>query len=163
MKKGFTFIELLVMISIVLLVTGGSIAYYSTFNQHVKLKAEAKKFSDLISLAYKKAESSELIPTSGTPYTYCNDFKGYQVDLNEDKYSLEYLCGNAVTTLYSYQLPDSIRYIGSDYSFVFPPTARNIDITQDTVTLKNSLINQCIDITITSNGITQVVEQLSPC
>lgn len=163
MKKGFSFIELVIIISIILLISATSIAYYLNNNQQIKLKTEAKKLIDILSLAKKKAQVSELIPTPGNPPTYCSDFNGYGVELKSNLYNLKYYCNNTDIIINTYKFPSNIFYIGVDYNFNFTPLDLNTDITVNTITLKNNNINQCINIEITSNGIISINESLYSC
>lgn len=163
MKKGFSFIELIIIISIILLTSGSSIAYYLNNNQQIKLKTEAKKLTDVLNLAKKKAQVSELIATPGNPPTYCSDFNGYGIELKSNLYNLKYYCNNTDIIITTYKLPSNIFYIGVDYNFNFTPLDLNTNITVNKITLKNNNINQCIDITITSNGITSINDSLYSC
>lgn len=163
MKKGFTVIELLIVFIFILITTSVGIAYYNRNNQQLALKTEAKKLADVLDLARKKAESSELIPTLGSPVTYCNNFNGYLVGLTSNQYLLKYRCNSIDTILSTYNFPSSITYTGSSYDFNFLPVNVGTKITQNTLMLKNNNTNECIVINIASNGIIQINETLISC
>ena len=159
MKNGFTLIELLVVITIVLLITTIGIAYYNQNNQELSLRTEAKKLVDIIELAKKKAQSSDLITTPNPTPSYCSNFTGYSVNLTTSGYTLNYLCNNT-TTVNTYSFPTNISYTGNTYDFIFPPLGRGTNITTNTITLINTIINKHIDITISNNGIIQITDTL---
>lgn len=58
-KKSFTLIELIIVVGIITIFTGISLASYNTFNDQAKLKTETQKFADILELAKKKAASSD--------------------------------------------------------------------------------------------------------
>jgi len=58
-KNGFTILELLVVIAISAIVTGGSLATFSTFSKQQKLVNETQKMEDILATAKEKAISSE--------------------------------------------------------------------------------------------------------
>lgn len=59
MKKGFSLIELIVVLSLMLLVFSITIVNYSRTNMEVTLEKEAKKFSDVLYIAKDKANSGD--------------------------------------------------------------------------------------------------------
>lgn len=166
MKKAFTFIELLIVVGLILIFSSIGLASFNSYNQQLKLKTEAKKLADVLELAKKKAESSELIPTPNVTPSYCSNFNGYKVSLTSTSYALKYSCNSIDTTINSYDFPNLTTYIGSNYEFIFPPSGLNTNITVNTITLKNNNIdnnNKCINISVSTNGIIQVVDVLTAC
>jgi len=163
MKKSFTIIELLIIIIFIMITGSIGIAYYNSYNEEINLKSEAKKLADVLLLARKKAESSELIPTPGITPTYCTDFHGYRVGITSLNYTLKYRCNSQDTIINTYNFPNFITYTGSDYNFTFSPLGLNTNITLNTVTLKNTSTSKCINISISTNGIIQVINQLYSC
>ena len=55
----FTLIELLIVISVILLFSGLSLAAYNNFNEEKKLEAETRKFVEVLELAKKKVISGD--------------------------------------------------------------------------------------------------------
>jgi len=165
-EVGFTFIELLIVLSIILISSSIGLASFNSYNQQLKLKTEAKKLANILELAKKKSESSELIPTLNPNLSYCNDFNGYKVELTSTSYTLKYTCNHNDTIIQTYNFPSSITYTGGNYDFVFPALGLNTNITLNSIILKNNNINdtnKCINISISVNGIIQINDNLISC
>lgn len=156
--NGFTLIELLVVISISLVFVGSILIRYNTYSQQTKLKSEVKKLVDVLELAKKKAFSSDLFNQS------CTNFNGYRVVLGTNSYSLRFGCNGVYTTIIkTYNFPTNIT--ATPGTFTFPRLGLGINITTNTITLKNSSTNpdKCQDISISSIGITNINETLYGC
>lgn len=91
-KFGFTLVEILVTISLILIISWFGVAYYSSFNQRQNVEQAAKKIVSDLRLAQNMATSQE-IPSG------CLNFEGYffNVDLNAATYKIESIC-NPVST-----------------------------------------------------------------
>lgn len=96
---GYTLFEILVVVAIILLFSGLSLAYYNSFNEQKRLEGEAKKFVETLELAKKKTISGDkpctdysgnyrVSWTSVSPYTYtltsmgCSDQSVYTLPSN---------------------------------------------------------------------------------
>lgn len=167
--EGFTLIELLVVSVILLTFFGTVLAQYNQQTQQLKLKNEAKKMIDVMELAKKKALTSDLIPTPNvTPPTFCTNFTGYQFILNtSSNYSLRYCCNSSCTTVLNTYDLDSKVVITSPVvipnSLIFTPLMKVFNRTFTSVTLKNTVINKCLNISISPIGIIEAVETLIDC
>lgn len=156
-QKGFTLIELLVVISIIILFSGLSFAAYNNFNEEKKLEDEAKKLINVLNLTSKKASSAEI---SGT----CGSFKGFLTRLNTstETYSLRQCCDTNncsanSTEVQSFALPInydlSVNPAGNT-SIQYLPLSRGTTLNQaTTIVIKNTKINKCVDVTITTGGL----------
>lgn len=164
-KPAFSIIELLVVISIMLIFMVSVLAQYNKFTEETKLKNDAKKLVDVIELAKKKALTSDLIVTPFvTPPTYCANFTGYQLTLNSGNYTLNYCCSSDCSTVTStYNLKTSNSITMGTGNLGFPPLMTGANITINIVRLKNSIINKCIDISISTIGIVGLDETLIEC
>lgn len=168
-KKGFTLIEILVVSVIILTFSGTILAQYNQQTQQLKLKNEAKKMIDVMELAKKKAVTSDLIPTPNvTPPTFCTNFTGYQFILNSNSnYGLRYCCNESCSTsLNNYNLDSKIiitNPVAIPNSLIFTPLMKIFNRTFTSVTLKNTVINKCLDINISPIGIIELVETLTDC
>ncbi len=155
-EKGFTLIELLVVIGIVLVLTGESLAYYSTFTQQKQLEAEAKKIADVLDLAKKKATASHI-------YTACDggtDFAGYEVALlSSSKYQLNQCCSAGgsctakIVSNYEFQ-SNAISIKSLTGAILFKPLSQGIapNSLGNPITLKTAT-GQCMDISISPAGL----------
>lgn len=87
-KAGFTLLELLIVTSIVLVVTAGSIASFATFSDKQKALVAAKDVQQLLRSAQTKARVKE------TPLS-CNALIGYKVVINGDNATMRAVCQQA--------------------------------------------------------------------
>lgn len=58
-NKSFTLIEILVVVSIIVLFSGITLAAYNNYTEEKKLEADARKIVDVFELARKKANSAD--------------------------------------------------------------------------------------------------------
>ncbi len=160
MKNSFTLIELIIVVLIITIFSTLSFAFYNDFNQQTILKSEEKRLISVIELARKKAYSSDLYDPS------CSNFLGYQVSIDSSgsSYSLLFNCNGIFQTLASYY-PSKVNVTISPTSvdIVFPPLGVGTNISTPTITLKNTVINKCINITINQIGVTDSNEVLVSC
>lgn len=158
MRKSFTLIEIIVVISILLISLGFGLVQYNTYTEQTKLKSATKKLVDVLELAKKKAFSSDLFNQS------CTNFNGYRVVLGTNSYSLRFGCNGVYTTIIkTYNFPTNITATQGIGTFTFPRLGLGTNITNNTITLKNSSTNKCQNISISSIGIVDVDETLINC
>ena len=156
MKKAFTLIELIIILSLIMIFSTLSLAAYNNYNEQVKLKTEAKKLAQVIDLAKKKAYSSDL-------YQACSNFLGYQVTVGAASYSLRFNCGGSYQTVQGYSFDGKVSVVSGIGSLNFPPLGLNTNITINSIRLKNSMTNQCLDISVSPIGVVEVNETLISC
>ncbi len=163
-NAGFTLIELIVVISIILIFLGLSLPRYNDFSSQLKLRNEAKKLIDVLELAKKKALSSDLQDKT------CTNFTGYRVTLSTNNYSLIFCCNSGCSTptnvnAYAFNNTNITIFSGTgDYNF--SPLMISPSFISNTIRLKNSAIsgtNQCIDISVSLIGIVELNETLVGC
>ncbi len=158
MKKSFTLIELLVVISIILIFLGVSLVQYNAYTEQAKLKNDGKKLLDVIELAKKKSLSSDLQDKN------CSNFTGYQLTLNTNNYSLIFCCNSICSTnTNTYNFNPNISISSGTGNLNFPPLMTGANMTINSVQLKNSVINKCINISISTIGIVELDETLIGC
>jgi len=157
-KFGFTLIELLVVIIIIIIFAGLTLPSYNLQTRQLTLKNEAKKLASTIELAKKKAVASETNES-------CANFNGFQVAINANGYSLIRLCDdNQTVSTYQFPVNSNISItVGAGNILNFPPAGFGINLTTNTITLKNSSINQCINIFLSSIGIVDISASLTGC
>src|SRR3990167_11393660 len=91
-EKGFSLIELIIVISIIIIFSGFSLAAYNNFNEDRRLDEEASKLVDVFNLAAKKSAAGEI------DSVYCTGiFHGYITKLSPqtNSYSLAQCCNIA--------------------------------------------------------------------
>lgn len=77
LERGFTLLELLVSVTIMMLIVGGGIASYITFNERQQLAAAAKELQGYFRSAQSRARANE-VPDG------CTSLQGYSVQVNQD-------------------------------------------------------------------------------
>lgn len=150
-KKSFTLIELLIVITVIALFSGLSIAYYNNFTNEKKLEAGANQVYDALELAKKKTSSGDL---SGET---CEVFDGYEVKSSADgsSYSLSLCCtGSCGTLIYTYNLTSPITFNHSSLSIQF--LVLTAPVTAQTFIIKSSSLNKCINIDINTAGLIEM-------
>src|SRR3990167_98954 len=161
-EKSFSLVEILVVVSIILLFTGFSIANYSNFNQESILKKEVQKFIDVLSLVKTKAVTADI-----DILTDCgaDEFVGYRIEINDSSYNFKQSCRDVDTkiistfgtAIQSYNFPANISKISGESSVDFYPLSAGAS--RATVTIKNNSISKCIEISISVNGVITAGDQ----
>jgi len=150
-KKSFTLIELLIVVTVIGLFSGLSIAYYNNFTNEKKLEAGANLVYDALELAQKKTSSADLSAQT------CDPFEGYEVTSSADGSSCSlYICcsGSCNTLIKTYDLNDQVRFDHVSKSIQFKIlTAPVIPVT---FTIKSSSLNKCINIVINAAGLIEI-------
>lgn len=146
-QNSFTLIELLIVVTIILLLSGLSLAYYNQFNEQKKLEKETEKLVDVLELAKKKATSADIGGYS------CPVFSGYQVAVGASSYSLRLCCSADCTTNYSIQTYDFPTNISSTVNNIqFKPLATGV-VTAASIKIRSSAINKCQQISVSLAGV----------
>ncbi len=156
MKKslGYALIEILIVLSIIVLFSALSLAYYRGFDEQKKLDAETKQLIDILNLASKKSSSADLPPDLS-----CSNFLGYQViSMTTTTYTLRINCGGGYTDIQSYTLRTSLTFSGPLAAVLFNPITAEAN--SSTFTLTNTVTNKCIYIQINPVG---TVEERPNC
>ncbi len=153
-RAGFTLIELIIVIFIILLFSGMSLAYFGTYNNDKKLGEELKKLTTILYLARNKASAGDADPS------VCTDFKGYRLNIQDaHTYSLDRNCGGVYTAIQTsttidpliIDTPPSGFY---PYYILFKPLNTGTDLTVTTnIVIKNPNSSQCIGAQITPLGV----------
>lgn len=92
-KSGYSFIELIVIIGILMLVVSGSIASYASFQDKEKVKQAALTLKSNLRLAQSKAVSGEKpVLSNATPSADCKKLMGYVLQFTETYYSIQAQC-----------------------------------------------------------------------
>ena len=152
--KGFTLIELIVVIAIMAIMTGIGLAYFNKFNEEKKISGEVSRLVDVLHLARSKSMAGDL-----SPMPACTDFSGYQVEIIQTAYSFVFCCGDCTGgnkiplqshTLYSTVLADNT------YSLLFKPSTGvvNTGLTSEkTITFTDTSISKSATVTVQNSGL----------
>lgn len=163
-KSSFTLIEILVVIGIMLVFLGMTLAQFNGYNETLKLKSEARKLVDTIELARKKSLASDLYDNT------CANFNGYQLSLATNQYVLSFCCNNVCTTnLKTYNFgSETVNknisiFAPASGTIIFTPLMTGFQNSVPTIEVKNTLVNKCVVISISPIGIVNLDETLINC
>lgn len=85
-SSGFTIIELLVVVTVMLLFSGMSLASYNSFTNEKEIEQETQKLIDVLELTRQKALAAEKTES-------CYVFDGYRIKFDSNnQYNLELCC-----------------------------------------------------------------------
>lgn len=156
-NKGFTLIEIMVVVVISLLFLGASLPSYNDYASQLKLRTEAKKLMDVLELAKKKALSSDLFDKN------CNNFTGYETSISSGDFSLKFCCLSSCSSIQDYTFSSNMTVVSGTGDYDFPPLMKNLNFPSNTIRIKSSTIDKCIDISISPLGIIEMDEILISC
>ncbi|VVA43603.1 conserved hypothetical protein [Candidatus Roizmanbacteria bacterium] len=156
-NRGFTLIEFMVVISVVFLFLGTILPRYNDFASQTKLRSEASKVLDIFELAKKKAISADLFDKN------CTNFTGYRTTVAVSNYSLKFCCNSICSTVQNFNLSTNVTFITGIGDFNFTPLMINPNFISNTIQIKSSIINKCINISVSPIGVLELNETLISC
>ena len=171
-RSGFTLIELVIVIAIIITLTGFIVANYSSFSEEKQLTETTNQVAGILLQARSRASTGDL-----GPYP-CEPFEGYQVSYESttpNQYEMRICCNATCETsgpsasyiISRYDLPANTEFVQTadhetileSFSVRFKAFASGTDL-QDaqtpqelTVVLKNRFVNRCSWVTVTPLGV----------
>jgi uncharacterized protein (DUF433 family) len=112
---------------------------------------------EVLELAKKKALSSDLFDKN------CNNFTGYRTSISSGNFSLEFCCISSCSSIQDYSLNNNMTVVSGTGDYDFSPLMNNPNFSSNTIRIKNSAINKCVDISISPLGIIELDETLISC
>lgn len=105
-RRGYTLIELIVVIAIVGLMVGASIAGFNTLNQRQTVGNGGRELTSVMRIAQQRA-------LAGTKPAGCTQLTGYRVNgtINTSDYTLSAVCTNTTVVISSYKLPSGVTFV----------------------------------------------------
>ena len=149
MNKGFTIIELIVSISIILVLTGLGIASYRNYSDREVAKQEISTLKSNLRLAQSKAAAGQK-PIRNS----CSSFVGYTVSFTLSSYTITPNCANglAIDEALTVTLPASVTFVSPYSSFTFYPLSGGTSLSND-LTLEMTSLGNTYGITVTPSGL----------
>jgi len=107
--RGFTLVEILIVMGIIALLTSLSIAAYSTYTRNQKFNNAVNDTYNMLQVAKSRA-SSQYVPSDKCTYDAVAGyvFEGYQVTINASSVDLSVRCNGAVQNVNSVKIPSGI-------------------------------------------------------
>ena len=106
-KKAFTLIELIIIVAIISLLTGGTVAVYTNYSRAVKLETATDNFIDSLYLARKKARAADTsqCPPGENVYAY-----GVEKSSNNTDYQIIPRCSSGTPIPISKTLDNGVEF-----------------------------------------------------
>ena len=151
MRNGFTLLEILIVITIIVILMGGVTFSYTRYNANKGLDKDMIALKDVLSSAREKTIARDLGTT-----TNCSTFVGYRVRIipSTSTYELYRLCtGITIPVLSTYNLTAS-RFTGSapfNVDFVYPYAT--LSGTTQIIQLNNTRVTGCHEIQVSVTGV----------
>jgi len=150
MKKSFTLIELLIVVSIIVIFSGLLLASYNNFTERKRLEAQGEKIIDILELAKKKSVSRDLSPNLN-----CLEFEGYSVSFVSSSYDLIFHCGADEINVKNYDLDKNVTISAAEEVQFDPDLGVTGESSSLSIVLENSIIGRCVSITIYLSGVVE--------
>jgi len=150
-SNSFTLIEILIVTAIIVLLSGTSLAIFTTYRDDKVLGNQVTLFSSILDLAKNKAASGDVTLCSGDPLT--TTVSGYRVEVNSttNSLSLKPECIDTTPTPVSYAIPQNIVYLTPSVSLRFD--SQNYQGETRTFPIKNTLTGKCKYVTVDETGL----------
>ena len=143
MNKGFTIIELLVMMGIILLLGGGVVAAFNNFNENQRVKQAALAVKSNLRFAQNKALSGE--KPSG-----CGTLVGYTVTFAATSYVIQAQCDSGlVGASISTSFPSGVSFVPVPSSLTFAVLTGRI---AGSTSITLSGLNKTYSLTVSGSG-----------
>lgn len=150
-ESSFSFIELIVSITIIIIFASLGLAYYNNLIEQTKLDQETKRFVDTLELAKTKAASgdSSLCQGNVTPY-----IERYVVNVNPTGYQFYPICVAGTPVAIKYDAASNINIETTPaiplYIDFYP--LLTTPIPDSCVIIKNTNLNKCNYVGVNSSG-----------
>jgi prepilin-type N-terminal cleavage/methylation domain-containing protein len=151
MRKGYTLIEIIIVITIIGILTGSGALVFRNANEERKLKKDAEIIEEVLG----EAKNNALYRKIPAGYT-CTTLNSYGVFFNGpgNTYSFWMDCPPNTPTLKAYALKYTTYRtpINVDCRFTYP----NGVSTGCAISLRNNAISKCINISVSTNGTVRI-------
>jgi prepilin-type N-terminal cleavage/methylation domain-containing protein len=153
MKNAFTLVEMLVVVAMIAIVSGVSIAAYTNYNNYKAVDQETKRLIDVLESAKKKAASGDNETSSNCG---AGSLVGYVVQVNNNKYTLQIHCQSGgsyyFTSILTYSVASGIQLTPSSENIEYYPLGAAVSINPNTPLVLYQAVTgtrKCINITST--------------
>jgi prepilin-type N-terminal cleavage/methylation domain-containing protein len=131
MKPGFTLIEMVIVVVILMILTGGIFVSFNTYNEQQKVKQAVLTLKSDLRLAQTKA-------VGGLKPSACSgEFGGYGINFTESSYLIAPYCSDIIIAeQQTYTFPTGVVFSPVPVTFRFYPLTRGTSLPSDlTMTL----------------------------
>lgn len=145
--KSFTLVEILVVATIIVILSGTSVAMFSSYRDDKVLSNQVALLSSVIDLAKNKASAGDVSFCSNSSLAHIS---GYTVTIDSTYITLLPGCDTTPTPI-QYQIPQNIAFITPSMSLQFNNI--NYQGTTRKMPIKNTLTNKCKYLQIDDTGL----------
>ena len=147
--KSFTLVEILVVTALIILLSGTSLAIFSSFRDEKTLDNQATLFKSVIELAIEKAAAGDVSLCSSPETAHV---AGYSVIVDSENHNLTLMpeC-DTVPTPIKYAIPSNIIYVNAPFSLRFD--YQNYQGETRKFSIKNKTTEKCKYVQIDETGI----------
>ena len=146
---GFTLIELIVVIAIVLFIFVGTIANYNAYGDKERVRQAASTFKGDVRLSLTKVTSA-LKPTG------CETLTSYELvfpnTCDTACYEVTPVCSTSVGETFRVTLPNGVHVTSTDSPINFLPLAGGTDLASDANITFTGVSSYTVTVTITKSG-----------
>lgn len=147
-RSGFTLIEILVVISIVVIMSAVTLASYNSFTDSRKLDVDTQKLMDVLELARQKADAGD----SSIGTSTCGNLNSTEVRITTTGYTMYVHCMLGDLTQ-PYYFDSAITLPMASENIVFPILhGTPVTTPSQSFILENNTTLTCQLITVTSGG-----------
>jgi len=147
---GFTLIELIIVVSVILVIVGITLANYNNFSEQKKLDQDAAGLVDVLEMAKKRTMAGDDKCSSGP-------FNGYYLNVTSNSYELKICCHstNCLSQNQSIKIYNLQSTNNSSASLIYfaPLTGHLYNNATITIIIENKIINKCKRIIISEDGV----------
>lgn len=145
-KKGFSLIELIVVISIIAIIMGMSVNVYRNSVNERRLGRDVNLVTGIIEETKQKARARDVSPVAS-----CNQFNSYNLVINPSANTLrqEIVCNLVRTQLTTYTLENTaiVAPVGNTTLSFISPTGQSTN-PELSITLRNAATSRCVTIRV---------------
>lgn len=155
-NRSFTLIEILIVVSITIVVSGFSLVMMSSYKDERLLNEQVSQFSQVLELAKSKAAAGDtsLCSDSITPYV-----NGYSVVVNPTAIQLIPGC-NTVPTPLVYPIKNKIIFVTPSFAVQF--NAQKYQGNSLVIPIKNTVTNKCKSVVLDETGLITNSDSICP-
>lgn len=162
-KSGFTLIEIVISLGIILLLTGISVGYYGSFTNQRQLETESRNLANTLDQARKRALAGD----QSTVCTTGNFTGGYKVVINPADYQLKVSCTITDGVLKDTKFASAV-YADKSITVEFMPKGAGATTTESCIRLQKTGVDKCRCIELLQSGAIREgfcnsCESLIPC
>ena len=151
-KKGFTLIEIIIVVGIISIMVGGGVRVYSNTVAGRQLDKEADGLMNILQRAKDRSVARDISPL--TPSPGCTNFVGYSVMIRPDEtYEDRITCDSTITVLNTYTLTNLEFFrLTTDVRLNFTYPYGSLSTADRLIEIRSDRIDRCINITIPQLG-----------